>query len=170
MAIENLPTTREPLKDVAARASKMMADSARGPLIVARDIMAVANSWADYQADADGASCDAWLKATFGRGHGLAFFDRRNRAVEVLGEDVRRWLHHDAAVWLLQKLPVTSIVAVKKRLYNEHVAQKRVVLSLAQTRTIALEMIGRQHVRAKRCATCAKLQARIAELESIASR
>lgn len=145
------------LVEVQAKIRAAMDNAATGPLIIAADVMAVAESWELYEEEAKGLSCDGWLKKNIGRGRGLAFFARRYRAVKFIGEDARRWLHHDAAVWIAQKVPADQCEAVKDALYRAY-AKDRTVLSPAQTKAIVMPLIGRNAVRVKTCKRCQMLE------------
>jgi hypothetical protein len=151
------------LVEVAARFRKAMSDSATGPLRVAEEVMAIANEWDRYADEADGLSCTAWLSKNIGKGCGLAFFKRRFDSVEALGEDVRRWMHHDAAVWVAQRVPAPQRKMVKEALYDAHCLANRTILTPEQTKLAVRKIIGKGHVRAKTCQRCQQLERMLKE-------
>lgn len=156
-------TTRPRLVEIGARLRKAMSNAATGPLLVAAEVMAISEDWDSYEAEAEGLSCSAWLRKFLGRGHNLAFFEVRARAVEILGEDVRRWMHHDAAKWCANIVPVAHRSTVKAALYAAHKEAGATILSEAQTRPIVMRIIGRGHVRAKTCTRCQILERLLTE-------
>jgi hypothetical protein len=156
-------TALKEAESLAARAGrwrKALADSATGPLIIASEIVQLADEWADHQSETDGLSCTSWLRATLGRGRSLAWFATRHAAVATLGEACRRTIHHEVACYVARNVPGESRDAVRLMLMRECKAQNNNPLTMAQARRKIEALIGR--VSAPRCAAactrCAHLE------------
>lgn len=152
------------LGDVGARIKKALENAAFGPLIAAGDVRAISEDWDRYEHEADGLSCNAWLVKYLGPSFTLQFFERRQRAVEILGEDIRRFLHHEAAVWVSQAVPEAQIAEVKTALEKRYRNPSfRTAIVLSQAQKIVREIIGRSNVRTKTCSRCQLLERALAE-------
>lgn len=148
----------ERLADISSRLRSALAASDTGPLVVAADVMRLANEWDSYKAEAGGASCTAWLRKNVSKGRGLPFFAARDAAVQKLGESVRRQLHHEVAVWVVGSTPeakwkdiVTALTFARKRNAGS-----------ALTKPMAVRVVrgiigGQAKPRKVACDRCAKL-------------
>ena len=119
---------------------RALADAATGPLVIAADVCDVADHWEGYRADADGVDATTWLKTN--TGWNLAWFRRRNTAVLRLGEAVRRWMHHEVAVWLLP-IPDESVREVVASLRVATHRNNENPISLAVAKPIVNELLHR---------------------------
>jgi hypothetical protein len=130
------------LTEKAAQWRKVLSDADRGPLIVAADVVALADRWDDYESEAGGLSITGWLRKNLGAGRGLAWFERRAKAVRVLGEASRRNLNHGVAVWVSENVPPSQFDAAKRVLYHGARAQNGVPLTLGQARPLLIAELG----------------------------
>ena len=150
------------LSDFGKKIAKDMGDHDRGPLIVARDIVALASNWEAYQAEADGKSCSQWL-ASIGTGgrRDVAWFTRRAEAVSTMGEHSRRIWNHDALVWATNQFRDEVTL---RRLDREVQAASRAngggALSLQQVSLMAKRLgLVATNRRTKTCGRCKELEA-----------
>jgi len=130
------------LTDKAIQWRKVLSDADRGPLIVAADVVAMAGRWDAYESEAGGMSITGWLRKNLGAGRGLAWFERRAKAVRVLGEASRRNLNHHVAVWVSENVPPTHFDTAKRILYHGARAQNGVPLTLVQARSLLVAELG----------------------------
>lgn len=170
---------RTPLMEIAKRLKKALSDTACGPLVVAKDVVDLADRWGDYGTDTDGMSVSQWLVKTCGVGKDLRFFARRHEAVERIGEHIRRTWDHDAAVWAagairdvdhLKRLDEAVVTAMRANGGNP--LPESAVVRLAKS----VLGQGRKLRSRKPCESCvakdaeiAVLKARVAELEEMLS-
>lgn len=156
------------LSDITKKIKEYLQNAAQGPLIAAADIVEVQENWDSYKGEADGLSFDAWLRKYVGVGRGYSYFSRRHEAVLLLGEDIRRWMGHDAAVLVAKKTKGNQALAmqVKSRLYAEYRAAESTVLSYAQTRRVLYEMLGKGIARKHHCKRCKQLEVELDELKA----
>jgi hypothetical protein len=110
---------KEPLKARTKRWKKVMLDAATGPLIIAGEVVELANEWENHRDGAGGIDCTTWLRTVFGRGKGLGWFRHRHEAVVQLGEAIRRTIHHDVAIWVMNQVPQNLQKKVVKMLTLE---------------------------------------------------
>jgi len=160
-----MPATYEDLGQRARRWKRALADSATGPLIIAPEIVDLAEHWEQYKAEAGGQSCTAWLQSVLTRGQNYAYFYARHRAVERLGEASRRTMHHEVAVYVTNNVQDQYIDAVKLMLMRECKAQNGNPLTLAQAKPRIHEITGHaaQKREAKGCDRCMELEAKLKE-------
>ena len=162
--MSNAVSKRESLGDRSRRWSAALAASDTGPLIIAADVVQLAGEWDDYKREASGLSCTAWLRKTLGRGRGLAWFETRARAVEKLGESVRRTLHHEVAVWTVNNAPPPTWKAIVEALMFARKKNGGNALTLVQAKPIARQILGiNASPRRVSCMRCAKLEERLRE-------
>jgi hypothetical protein len=158
----------ESLKDYGKRWKAAMKHAATGPLVIAQEIVRVGRQWElvqpvtgkSYREEAGGLSCTTWLQEVFGVGHGLGFFERRQRAVERFGEAIRRTVHHDVAKWLLKRVSDKSKdKEVVEMLIREYYANNGNPLSLGQATLRVAVLLGDKAPRAKKdeCKRCKEL-------------
>lgn len=131
------------LADKTKEWKRILGDAARGPLVVATDVVSIANHWDEYAAEAGGLSITGWLKKTLGAGRNLAWFERRAKAVRVLGEAARRNLHHEVAVWVSENVPPAHYDKAKRVLFHAARAQNGNPLTLGQARPLLQKELGR---------------------------
>ncbi len=154
--------TRETLADIARRLRPAMAGAACGPLIVAADVVKLADNWTLYQAEANGRSPAEWLIKTFGKGKDLAWFTRRFEAVELIGEAARRTWHHEAAVWVVDHVrDVThvqrlNVAVMEERKRNGNNPLTKVQVTLLAKKIGILVSKTKPH---KTCGRCGVLEA-----------
>ena len=161
-----IPINVRSLSDIGKKIAKDMSDHDRGPLIVAREIVSLAENWEQYQDEAEGKSCSQWLISigTGGR-RDVAWFTRRAEAVEAMGEHARRTWNHEALVWATNQFsdPLTL-----RRLDREVLAVSRAngngALSKMQVAAIAkkIGLVADQ----KRKRVCGRCQALAAALQA----
>jgi|HubBroStandDraft_5_1064220.scaffolds.fasta_scaffold286926_2 hypothetical protein len=155
----------EPLSQMAKRWRRAMNDGATGPLQIAEEVVSLAATWDAQKKEVGGKRFGAWLKHIFGsNGRGLAYFARRARAVEVLGASIKRQLHHEVAVWVLNNAPPEQRENVVFALMKATQEGGGGALSLAQATRVVSEILGRNELHAPACARCAMLEAKIREL------
>jgi len=149
-----------------------MQDTMRGPLLIAEDVLQIANNWDSYKSEVGDIRFSEWCRSTFGPGKGLAWFEKRRQAVEFLepkGQgECRRTMHHETAVWLAQTLrglPECDVKKAKDEYLKAYNDQNKVPLEPGQAARLINRVLGRS-MRAKRCSECARLRARVAQLES----
>lgn len=149
----------ENLQSRAARWRSALSNADTGPLVIAAEIVALAENWKAFKEEAGGLSCSGWLKAVFRNGRGLDWFARRHAAVLMLGEAVRRTLHHDVAVYVMQNVTPEHRDAVKLMLIRECRSQNGQPLSPAQAKARIAKIQGAvTNVRRHGCARCAQLE------------
>lgn len=137
---------RKTLDDYGTELQKMMADAALGPLDASCTICReLEPHWDRFKGAADGKSLSAWLAQTCkDTGMGLAYFRRRYDAVEALGEDVRRWMHHGLAVWLAgQTKDQKQLRRVKEALRKVHRDRDNQPMGEQQGKRIAKPILGK---------------------------
>lgn len=87
------------LNDALSKIQKSMRDGATGNLVAALAVVDIVAHWSQYEAEAGGKTAlELVHQAT---NQSVAFFERRARAVEVLGRDVLGWMEDTLAVWLV---------------------------------------------------------------------
>ena len=141
---------------------KALRENGCGPLVMAAEVVGICRSWKDYEAEADGLSASGWLRRELG--FGLAWFEVRARAVDALGEAIRRTIHHEVAVYVLQSVPEGHRATVVEALMGARLKNGGVPLTKAKALRIIKEIVGRSE-RRRSCARCLELEARIAILE-----
>jgi len=147
------------LRQRAKRWKDALKQADTGPLIVASEVCSVVDDWERYEQEAKGLNCDAWLKKVFGGGRGTAWFIRRRDAVKLLGEACRRTIHHEVAVWLVNKrLNKTKLEEVKAMLMRECAANGRNPLSPGMAKQRIFQLIGKPHKRTRLCMRCQMLE------------
>jgi hypothetical protein len=155
------------LTDVAKQIKSAMEHSDTGPLVIAADVVKLAEKWKDYKEDAGKLSCAQWLTRELGnKKRGLAYFRARHRAVEALGEESRRMLHHEMAVYIVNNVPKEQWDEVKETLYKKCVRNNHCPLSPGQARPLIYKIVG--HVPGRGCSRCAMLEAELRRMKSAA--
>lgn len=140
------------------RIQQALRDSATGPLVVASDVVKLAENWEEHRAECYGLDATSAFKKYLG--FPLSFFQVRDRAVRWLGESVRRWMHHELAVWLIGGImPPGQYDTARTALLLEYKRRgSRSALTKAQARPIVYEVVG--HVPATAtCHECDRLRA-----------
>jgi hypothetical protein len=161
MALATPERLTEKLKDYSSRWRAACRAGDTGYLIIARDVLDVANRWETYRAEADGKECTTWLRAELGPGKTLDWFRKRQAAVDALGEDVRRWMHHEVAIWLVAKVTSPDERDVAKRALSLVTRQQKSnPLTKAQAYRVVAGALGwkKDHVSIETCARCAELE------------
>lgn len=156
---------REKLSDAGRFIRAGMASSDTGPLVVSEKVVFICDHWETYKHEAGDMSFRQWLTRELGnRGRNYSFFKRRLRAVEMLGESVRRTLHHEVAVYVSEQVPEAMRARVKSELEKRCMQNNHCPLTKGQALPIIRKMLG--HVaRPKECQRCKELETRVAELE-----
>jgi hypothetical protein len=144
-----------------------MRSASTGPLVIAGEVLAVVAEWHRYVEEADGMDPNSWLKAKLGAGMDLGYWRRRAEAVRLLGEGVRRTMHHEVAVWIAggavpdhRKKDAVSI------LNEERARRGDVVLTIGPAMLVVRRMLGRE-ANKQACARCTLLT-RLLERHGIA--
>lgn len=160
----NMKRNREGLQERVSRWRAALAAADTGPLAIAADVVRLADEWKEHEAEAGGVSCTTWLRKTLGKGRSLAWFETRARAVESLGESVRRTLHHEVAVWLVNNAPQPTWKAVVEALMFARKRNGGNALTLAQAKPIARQIIGiAASPRRVSCMRCQRLEKQLKE-------
>lgn len=145
------------LKSKAKNIQRVLASSDTGPLLVARDVVALAAGWARYEAEAQ-MSAKQWIKQNLGRE--LRFFVVREKAVDKIGEHARRCLHHDVAVWVSQNVPDDKLTEVMRALMAAKRNNGGNCVQLRAAVNICNSVMGvRVFPRAPGCSRCRMLEA-----------
>ncbi len=159
-------TTTGALKVAAAKFKAALRDSDTGPLVIAQEVMRIEERWPEYKEEAGDIECTTWLARELGPGRDFAFFQRRAKAVEKLGESCRRKLHHEVAVWLANLKNESAQVKVAfVALISATNKQRGNCLTLSQAKPIVRKALGvKAGPRAvKSCERCARLTALLQE-------
>jgi len=155
------------LTDVAKQIKSAMEHADTGPLVIAADVVKLSENWKDYKEDAGKMTCSQWLTRELGnRKRNIKYFTARHRAVEALGEESRRMLHHEVAVYIINNVHKDQWDEVKETLYKKCVRNNHCPLSPGQARPIIHQIIG--HVPGRGCPRCAMLEAEILRMKSAA--
>lgn len=151
---------RERLQDIGKRLAKAVSGSATGPLLVAQEIVGMSEVWDErWRAEADGLDCTSWLSGLFAnKAKGLTYWKKRARAVERLGEAIRRTLDHEVAAWMIEAIPDAQLDAAKLVLMRRCKQLRGIPLSKTQA-TIALRAAGLlSGAKHKTCSRCEQLE------------
>lgn len=149
---------------------KALANAAVGPLLIAPEIVQIANDWEKYKADAGGLTVSSFLRRELGAGHDLAFFKRRANAVDILGKDIQRVAtHHEVAVWIVNNFEIDVAKQAMLRLANEtRLKHNGNPLSLAQARPFLLKSLNlKTERRPRECARCKFLEEENGRLKTL---
>jgi len=137
-----------------------------GPLVIASDVMSIAEDWDRFKEEAGGLTFSQWITREMGnKQRGLAFFRKRHEAVQKLGEDIRRTFHHEVAVYVVNSVPETAWFAIKSELRLACIRNSGTPRTMGQARPIINKILGRV-AQQKTCANCDALARRVAELEA----
>lgn len=121
---------------------KALNDSACGPNVIAADVVAVADNWSLYKADAGGLTANQFCRK-FLEMH-VSFFTRRANAMERFGYEARRSIHHEVAVWVCALVhDELTFERIKKALYEEKVKRGGNVPSMAKCIPIVNKILMR---------------------------
>jgi hypothetical protein len=93
------------LKERATKWQQAMRNADTGPLVIAKEVLTVVNHWDKFKADAGGLDVGPWLGKVFGAGRKVKYWSTRAEAVDSLGKSVRRFMHHEVAIWVHQTVP-----------------------------------------------------------------
>lgn len=150
--------TIETLTNKIGRWKRALSDAATGPLVIAPEVVALADNWEAIKEEAGGLSCTAYLRSKLHPGRDLAFFRRRAEAVAKLGEASRRTLHHDVAVWVANQVPDNLLDAVKLELIRGAKEQNGHPLVMSQARARLKQLIGSTARKKRECQRCKELE------------
>lgn len=154
------------LKEWSKKFKSAMQQTHTGPLIIAEEVVNLANDWGDHQKEADGLSVSQWLTRELGNKQtGLAYFKRRHDAVLILGEDIRRTIHHEVAVYVMNNVPDVLRGRVKELLIKGFVNNNHNPLTPQQAKPVIYEVIGKPLAASKECLRCLELEAEIERLK-----
>ena len=107
-----------------------------GPLIHAKQVCGLEGMWDRFKRDAGGVSFEKWIRVTCGPEYSARFWRRCNNAVNVLGEHVRRTLHHQVALFIAERLDeanrdgAVTIIGKARRSQNMHLVSLKSAKSL----------------------------------------
>jgi hypothetical protein len=152
------PAVHEDLATKGRRWRKAMSDAATGPLQIAKEVVALDESWPVYKKEADGKSLTGWLRLTLGRGRGLFFFKSRAYAVELLGPSVARTFHHEVAVWVANNVDKDSRESAVWALLRATQENGRVPLTIKQAQLVVGKLLGRRALPRASCPRCTQLE------------
>lgn len=155
---------KETLSEQAKRLAGVMKTGSTGPLLAAREVVAISKRWESLRAEAEDVECTTWCKATLG--FPLSWFAVRFDAATAIGAGhaFRSW-DHEAAVWAyrrfgedrgqLQRLDIEVLKALRAR--DNIPPTKPIVVNLAKS-------IGLYKTRHRKACNCAEYLATIDEL------
>ncbi len=137
------------------RISAALRSGITGPLIVAEDVVRMADNWELWREQAGGLSATAAFKKWL-HFH-LPYFSARHHAVELLGRDVRTWMQDTLAV-RVAALPEAMRKTVKDDLLERFGSQRGHghAVTLAQAIPFIREKVGGKPKRG--CDECARLR------------
>lgn len=135
------------LAEASKRWRQSMKDAARGPLLVAKEVVTFVANWDQYKVEAKGLDASSWLRSVFGAGHNLRWFEARANAVNVLGTEMSKALHHDAALWVASTVPAPYLDKTKRALLEAWIANMRAPLTTPQALLVARKIIGKKFQR-----------------------
>jgi hypothetical protein len=135
-----------------------------GPLIIASDVVALAAEWDRFKDEAEGLTINGWLRRELGRSARLRYFELRHRAVQELGESIRRTIHHDVAKWIVNSVASCHWAILVKMLQKARIENGHNALAFDPAQRLVLRIIGRTP-KTRTCSKCIELQARIEILE-----
>lgn len=135
-------------------------DADVGPLIIAGEVVHFVDHWDEYRHEVGNLTASAFLRRELGRGRDAAFFRRRADAVAKLGEDIRRWMHHEVAVWIAANFDGQeaegAVFVVRKETKTKHHGNP---LNYAQAKPIVEKALNRKTERAAQtCPRCVILE------------
>lgn len=153
-------TKLDDLAQKVSRWSAAMRSADTGPLVIAQEVVAVVDSWDVYKHEAGDITAQSWLEAkVFRPGLGTRFWRTRARAVEHLGEAVRRTMHHEAAVWVVESVPEDQRSALVFRVHQE---SKRISAPVPRSTVQRLyRAMAGVKPKPKTCGECARLRAKM---------
>jgi len=148
------------LSDSVARWKAALRASDTGPLVIAQDVVRIANEWDKYRAEVGNVDCTTWLRRELDLP--LDFFLRRAKAVERLGEACRRTIHHEVAVWLSNRLKDDELI--KKAMWalmSETKKRRGNCLTLPKAQLVVRKALGIKPTLAKAvaCTSCVRMRA-----------
>ncbi len=153
------------LKEFSKKLRETMAMVDTGPLIMAAEVIQLAKDWDQYQEEAGGISVSQYLTGELGsKKKGLDYFNRRQLAVNALGEDIRRTMHHEVAITVAQTVPKDLHEKAKAALTEAYIKNRSCPLSPAQAQPIINKILGRNPMHRVGCQKCVALQAEIDKL------
>lgn len=155
----------EPPSAVVNEIHRLLTNSKVGPTLAAPKVMEIANVWESRYRESMGIACGTWLRAKFGDGSSVRFFEVRAAAAKRFG-DGKLCVEHTALIWLdstVKDEMVTSMVTALVTKYNRN---QSVPLTLGQTRLIYRLVCGQVPAKPRVCSGCVALQAKVAELQA----
>jgi len=154
------------LSDLILKCKTALKEGATAPLLLAEEIVKVAEEWdARWKQDMD-MSCNAWLRVNLGPGKSLSYWRVRADAVAKLGESIRRTLDHDVAAYVVRSVPEPNWSEIVEKLQKKRLAQSGNVATIGQAERIVFEVLGRRGKPRRKCPQCALLQAEIDSLRA----
>ena len=153
--------SRNRLAELAAKIKRNSSDEARGPLIIAAEVIAAGENWEAHRAEAGGIDFEPWIVSVAGNGRGRSFFARRLAALERIGEHARRWWHHEAALWAAKHIANTDdLRRLNEEILTTTKARGGVPLNKDTVVRIAVNMgVYTPPGRVKVCSECERLRA-----------
>lgn len=149
----------ETLADKAKRWGRALVDEATGALTIASEIVKLSEEWETFRAEAGGVDCTTWLRKEVSRGRGLPFWHARAEAVAALGESVRRFMHHEVAVWLKNKtLSDEQLERAKFILKSEMRKNANKPLNRMQAHRALRDVLGITPAKSRVCERCQELE------------
>lgn len=148
------------------RIAKKISESACGPLVVAQEVMGLAEEWEKHRADVGGLDATTALKKYLG--FNLGWFRARARAVELLGEDIRRWMAHDLAVWVSRCAHESLVLGIKRHVYEQFQAEIRTgqIVTVDKAKSHVYAKLGRT-AETRSCKNCQHLRIEVDRLRSV---
>jgi hypothetical protein len=127
-------------------------------LIVAEQVVALADTWDNYKSEADGLTCTQWLAGICGAGKGLSWWQRRSEAVAKIGEHARRCIDHTVAVYVSECVDPERMKEVSMMLVGAMKENGGNPLTIAQARSRVEKLLGKKREK-KTCACCRAYEA-----------
>lgn len=156
--------TREPLAESAKRWAKALRDSNSGPLVVSREIVALAMKWDSFpKVETKGLDASQWTRAHLGQ-YIKWFEDRASVAERIMargGDAITSW-HHETAIWCARFETETEFKKMGDLLTAERKTTGKIpTKSTAQRLARDAGLIAKRRPRvpvAEDCARCRRLE------------
>lgn len=146
------------LSEFSDKLRKCVVSGQNGPLIIAAEVVSLADNWEQYKPEADGLTCTQWLAGICGAGKGLGWWQRRSEAVAKIGEHARRCIDHNVAVYVADMVSSEHMPAVSKMLVLAMKQNGGNPLTIAQARSRVEKITGKLREK-KSCACCRRYEA-----------
>ena len=155
----------EPPTALVEKIKALLSNSKVGPTLAAPMVMEIANKWESTYRESMGIACGTWLRAKFGDGASVRFFEVRAAAAKRFG-GAKGCVDHCALVWLDSAVKDEMVTPMVTALVTKYNRNQSVPLTLGQTRLIYRLVCGQVPTKPRVCSGCVALQAKVAALEA----